>query len=259
MKVINGKVISCETLTKDFTRIVLEAPEIAGAARPGQFVHVNCGQGVYSLMRRPISVHDVYADKLVLLFQIKGEGTKWLTGRRPGDLVDLMGPLGHGFSLPQKGPALLVAGGIGVAPLCFLAKEIQKKQVPLTVLFGARDQESLCLLADIEKTGAKIKVATEDGSAGRRGLVTQLLEEAFHEAKPEIIYCCGPELMLKAVVTFSGNMGIETQVSLEERMACGIGACRGCVAIIKRNGISGYENVCSSGPVFRGSEVVFHG
>jgi dihydroorotate dehydrogenase electron transfer subunit len=152
---------------------------------------------------------------------------------------------------------MLVAGGIGIAPLCFLAEQLQKKQISITLLMGVRNQESLCLLDDIRKTQAEIKVATEDGSAGMRGLVTEFLADAIHESKPEIIYSCGPVPMLKHVVSLAQDLGVKTQVSLEERMACGVGACRGCVALIRRNGKSGYENVCTSGPVFWGSEVVF--
>jgi dihydroorotate dehydrogenase electron transfer subunit len=246
MKELHARVISSEILTEGFARICIEAPEIAGAGKPGQFVHVKCGQGVYSLMRRPLSIHQVKDRTLVLLFQIKGEGTNWLAQRQPGEFVDLMGPLGQGFVLPEKGPVVLAAGGIGIAPLFFLA-----------ILFGARNNESLCLLDGITEMAAEVKIATEDGSEGFRGLVTDLLKDSINNSKPEVIYACGPEPMLKSVVTIGNDWGIETQVSLEERMACGIGACRGCVTLVRKRGESVYENVCSTGPVFRGREVFF--
>jgi dihydroorotate dehydrogenase electron transfer subunit len=257
MKELHARVISSEILTEDFAKISIEAPEIADAGKPGQFVHIKCGQGVYSLMRRPLSIHHVKDRALVLLFQIKGEGTNWLARRQPGDLVDLTGPLGRGFVLPEKGPVVLIAGGIGIAPLFFLARAAFEKHLPVTFLFGARNSESLCLLDGITETAAEVKIATEDGSEGVRGLVTDLLKDSINNSKPEAIYACGPEPMLKSVVTIGNNLGVETQVSLEARMACGIGACRGCVTLVRKRGESVYENVCSAGPVFRGSEVFF--
>lgn len=257
MKEFSARVISCETLTKKFARITLEVPEIAKTCEPGQFVHVNCGRGVYSLMPRPISVHQVKDTTLVLLFQIKGEGTKWLARRQPGEFVDLIGPLGHGFILPKNGPVILMAGGIGIAPLCFLAQEVLKKQMSVTILYGVRNKESLCLLEGIREMGAEIRIATEDGSEGLKGVVTHLLKDSIYESKPEVIYACGPEPMLKSVVMMAKDLCIETQVSLEARMACGVGACRGCVTQIQKRGELVYENVCSSGPVFLGSEVAF--
>jgi dihydroorotate dehydrogenase electron transfer subunit len=257
MKDLHARVISSEILTEGFARICIEAPEIAGAGKPGQFVHVRCGRGVYSLMRRPLSIHQVKDRALVLLFQIKGEGTSWLAQRQPGEFVDLMGPLGQGFVLPEKGPVVLAAGGIGIAPLFFLARQAREKQLPVTILFGARNNETLCLLNGITEMAAEVKIATEDGSEGLRGLVTDLLKDSIKTSKPEAIYACGPEPMLKSVATIGNDWGIETQVSLEARMACGVGACRGCVTLVRKRGESVYENVCSAGPVFRGSEVVF--
>ncbi|MGI6630341.1 MAG: dihydroorotate dehydrogenase electron transfer subunit [Bacillota bacterium] len=257
MKDLIAQVTVCEMLNKDFARITIDAPEIAETCKPGQFVHIRCGQGVYSLMRRPISVYQVKDKTLVLLFQIKGEGTKWLSRRRPGDFVDLIGPLGQGFTLPEKGPVWAVAGGIGIAPLCFLVQEIRQKNIPLVMFFGARSKDSLCLIEEIKNWGVDIRIATEDGSAGVRGFVTELFEKSLYASKPEAIYACGPESMLKTVVNLAKDLGVESQVSLEERMACGLGACRGCVTMIQRNGKLIYENVCSSGPVFLGREVVF--
>jgi dihydroorotate dehydrogenase electron transfer subunit len=152
---------------------------------------------------------------------------------------------------------IIAAGGIGIAPLFFLAREALDKHLPVTILFGARSKESLCLLEGVTEMAAEVKIATEDGSEGLRGLVTDLLQDSLNNSRPEVIYACGPEPMLKSVAAMGIDRGIETQISLEARMACGLGACRGCVTLVRRRGESVYENVCSIGPVFRGSEVVF--
>ncbi|ATW27171.1 dihydroorotate dehydrogenase electron transfer subunit [Candidatus Formimonas warabiya] len=257
MKESYAKVIYNETVGAGFAKICLEVPEIARLCQPGQFVHVNCGGGVYSLMRRPLSIHQIEDGALVLLFQIKGEGTKWLSQRQAGEQVDLIGPLGRGFELPDRGPVVLAAGGIGIAPLFFLAQEARKKQLPVTLLFGARNQAGLCLLDGIGAWCTEIMVATEDGSEGVQGKVTDLLHDFISKSKPEAVYACGPEPMLKTVVSLGNDRDIETQISLEARMACGVGACRGCVTLVRKRGELVYENVCSTGPVFRGREVVF--
>lgn len=253
MREVNAKVIAIEAVAKDFVHIVLAAPEIAQCAKPGQFIQVNCGQAVYSLLPRPISIHRVKDGCLILLVQVKGEGTRWLARRHPGDTVSFFGPLGNGFPLPEKGPVILAAGGIGVAPLVFLAEVLKNKGIPFTFLFGARNREGLALLKELETLNIDVQIATEDGSVGQKGFVTELL----CGAKPESVYACGPEPMLRALANWGKEEAVPTMLSLEARMACGVGACRGCVTKVKRGEAVVYENVCNCGPVFDGNEVVF--
>lgn len=253
MKEVKAEVIAVEAVAQDFVRIVFAAPEITASSKPGQFIHINCGRSVYSLMPRPISIHRVEADRLTILLQIKGEGTRWLSLRQPGDTVSFFGPLGNGFPLPKQGPVCLVAGGIGIAPLVYLADVLQKEQIPFQFLFGARDESGLALLGDLEERGIPVRIATEDGSVGQHGFVTALLAGE----KPEMIYSCGPEPMLRAVAQWGKEQGVPTELSLEARMACGVGACRGCVTKVKKGETVAYENVCSTGPVFNGNEVIF--
>jgi len=258
MRELSGVIISNERVGENYNRLVVQAPEAARESGPGQFLHVYCGGGVYSFMRRPLSIHLAEEGKLGLLFQIKGEGTRWLAEREPGDKINFIGPLGRGFELPYSGPVALVAGGIGIAPLYFLAQEAVKKKLPVCLFFGARNKEHLCLTEGFSELGVTINIATDDGSSGYHGLVTDLLKEHVREINPQVICACGPEPMLESVVHIGSRYGIDTQISLEARMACGIGACRGCVTLVEKQGEKVYENVCSKGPVFDGREVVFH-
>ena len=249
-------------ITPGFWLLRLDCPSIAHTAEPGQFVHLLCGGGVNSLMRRPLSLHrvDRVKDELSILFQVHGEGTKWLAGRREGDRVNIIGPLGHGFPRPQGNRALLVAGGLGVAPLLFLAESLQRDGVKVSFLMGAKSADLLLREAELQALGIHVEVATDDGSRGYHGLVTDLMES--HLVVPEepvAVYACGPTPMMEKVAQIAGASQLPCWVSLEERMACGLGACRGCSVRIKdRNGELRYENACSYGPVFDAQEVIWH-
>lgn len=272
-------------------------PEVALEAKPGQFVHLRCGEGIDPFLRRPLSIAGVdRGEGLVrFLYQVKGEGTRWLARRRAGDRLDVIGPLGNGFeafSQPgQPGSAILVAGGIGVAPLLFLAQEMQFQQycreraqqvgagtsLRPVALLGARTAGLLLGAKELEEMGCQVLVATEDGSAGFHGLVTELLERtledhlADHSQNPgdgEVaVYACGPRPMLAAVARLCQQYHLPGWVSLEERMACGLGACRGCAVKVHRKDAQTeadytelgytYVNVCSEGPVFSVNEVIW--
>jgi dihydroorotate dehydrogenase electron transfer subunit len=251
-------VTGVQNLSCGIARLNILAPELAKMCSPGQFAHIYCGGGVYSITRRPLSISSVSKDEVSFLFQIKGEGTRWLSKRKPGDIIDIVAPVGHGFSLPDNGEVVLAAGGIGLAPLIFLGQEAIKKGLQVVLLFGARNKQSIYGLDELTKAGAVIKLATEDGSAGEKGLVTKLLEKHILSSKPAGIFSCGPKPMLEAVAKIGQLNDIPVQVSLEERMACGVGACRGCAVLVKNGQGKGYRNVCSDGPVFKGEEVFFN-
>lgn len=252
---------SCR-ITPGFWLLRLYCPSIARTAEPGQFVHVLCGGGVNSLMRRPLSLHrvDLADDEISILFQVRGEGTRWLTGRRDGDRLSIIGPLGHGFPRPKGNRVVLVAGGVGVAPLMFLAERLQMDDFEVTCLLGARQADLLLRTDALRSLGVKVEIATDDGSEGYHGLVTELLAaQLSRPAKPAAVYSCGPTLMMRKVAEMAEAAGIPCWVSLEERMACGLGACRGCSVRLKdRNNEVRYENACSYGPVFNAQEVLWH-
>lgn len=245
-------------VSADVASMTLLAPEVTAVCKPGQFAHVFCGGGAYSLTRRPLSISKVEGDHLGFLFQVKGEGTRWLASRRAGDMVDVMAPLGSGcYQLPDSGSIIIAAGGIGYAPVIFLAQRAVAQGLRVKMALGARNRESLYCLDEMERLGIAVQIATEDGSAGEKGFATLPLERMINEEKPEGIYSCGPEPMLASVARMGRQYGVPVQVSMEERMACGVGACKGCVVSVKTGEGTHYQNVCSEGPVFRGEEVFF--
>lgn len=178
-------------------------------------------------LRRPISICEVDREQgsIRILFDVRGEGTRVMAQMKEGDLIDVMGPLGNGFALlePQK-KAVVVGGGIGVPPMLQTAKHYGSNA---TAILGFRDKDKIVLTEDFERSGIRVMLATDDGSAGHHGLVTDLLKVRLEEEKPDIVYACGPKVMLKFVARMCAEYNVRCQVSLEERMACGVGACLG--------------------------------
>lgn len=234
------------------------------AARPGQFAGLKVGKTLDPLLRRPLSIYcqDRGAGALQFLYRVVGQGTRLLSGLKEGDEVDFIAPLGRGFSLEGLSPktrALLVAGGVGAAPLYFLAARLREKQVPLTFFLGGRRAADLTFRGKIAAAlGEDLVIATEDGSLGRQGLVTGPLQEFLDEGPGREacrLFACGPAPMLREVARLaSAGDSIPLQVSLEARMACGFGACLGCVCPAS-GGDAPYRRVCTEGPVFFAGEV----
>jgi dihydroorotate dehydrogenase electron transfer subunit len=226
---------------------------------PGQFVHVAASPEL--TLRRPFSVAGVGAPGMLdLLLELRGRGTRGLAALNEGASVPLMGPLGNTFTFPEPGTAaVLVAGGIGVAGLRYLAFRLVAEGVPLLMLVGARTKDGLLtdLLPEPTDDGrVKLRVSTDDGSAGRAGTVCELLAEATPELDARTrVYCCGPPAMIEEVARLARSAGVPCEALLEEIMACGVGACRGCVVETRQ----GYRAVCSDGPVFDVSDLVFDG
>ncbi|NLM51045.1 MAG: dihydroorotate dehydrogenase electron transfer subunit [Clostridiaceae bacterium] len=237
------KLIKKEEIAKDTFDFYVEAPQIAKAASPGQFIHVKCGDGTF--LRRPISICDTEGDILRFIFQIRGKGTAELAQKEVGDYIDILGPLGQGFKIKDK-KAFLVGGGIGIYPLLMLAKKLKDPKIFL----GFRTKDLVTLEEDFKKWGQVI-ISTDDGSYGRKGFSIDAVKEMIDEC--EIIYACGPIPMLKALKNLAEDRGIECQISLEQRMGCGVGACLSCVCKTVR----GYDKICQRGPVFDSSEVIF--
>jgi len=252
-------------------KMVIFAPEISRATRAGQFVHIKCSDGLLPLLRRPFSVHKKDDAEIHILYRIIGEGTRALSKHVPGSSVDLIGPLGNGFQVAEDCETfLLVAGGMGVASLLALAEEIcsqfnVKRAKNLMVLIGARTKELLLAVQDFEKLGIPILTATQDGSQGFKGLVTGLFAEVIVSKglspSRTQVFACGPKLMLKRVAAIAAEHNMRCQVSLEELMACGVGACLSCVVKVRCEGKNveemgyQYKLICKDGPVFDVREV----
>ena len=248
MVVSNEKLGDKHILTKLTTREPL--PEM----RPGQFAEVRVDNSPATFLRRPISLHYVDREKneLWLLIQLVGEGTRKLASLKSGDTLNLVLPLGNGFSRPAENQKnlLLVGGGVGIAPLLQLGSELKREGYCPTFLLGARSGKDLLQMQEFEKVG-RVLVTTEDGTLGEKGFVTNhsvLEEETFDK-----IYSCGPTPMMKAVASFAKKNSVECEVSLENKMACGLGACLCCVTETQH----GHKCVCSDGPVFNINELTW--
>lgn len=238
----------------------LEAPRLTRAV-PGQFVHLRPGRGTDPLLRRPISIHcaDVERGRIQLLIRPAGRGTAGIPSLRVGEELDLLGPLGRGFPHLEEGaPAILVAGGIGLAPLLFAAVQRRRAGLPFELLLGGTSGAFLPPDEYFRAHGVEPAVATDDGSRGRYGPVTALLEQRLGRARrPLRVHACGPMPMLARVVELTRAAGVAAHLSLESRMACGVGACLGCVLPFRVGGKLEYRRVCREGPVFDGEEVYF--
>ncbi len=246
-------IVSREEISGDILSLRVLCPEISAEAVPGQFAHI--GVPGFSL-RRPISLCEIDREKgeLRLVLQARGEGTRALFALKEGDSLDLLAPLGHGFTLLSKeSHAAVVGGGIGVPPLYELARYYGNN---CNAILGFRCQQQMLLDTDFAACCDTI-VCTDDGSWGVPGTVLPAVEALLQGCRLDILYACGPKPMLQAVRDLAVFYGVRCELSLEERMACGVGACLGCAVRIRREGQEEYLHVCKDGPVFNGADVVF--
>ncbi len=258
-------------------RVRLECPDLAARVTPGQFVMLRLSGGDDPLLGRPLAMYEVALDKagkpwaLDVVYLVVGKMTGRLARLRPGDRLDLWGPLGNGFSVEAVDHLVMVAGGIGQTPFLSLGQEALGSRSygadaartgragRVTLCYGARSERFLAGIDDFRGAGIDVHVATDDGSAGHHGLVTELIEPAVREVKGSCrIVCCGPEPMLKAVTQVASQLGVPCQVSLETPMACGMGICFSCVAKIRdRDGDWDYRRTCVEGPIFDAARIEF--
>lgn len=286
-----ASIMSNRNIKDSYFEIIIYAPEIAKYAQPGQFVNIKVSDSLEPLLRRPLSIHRVslapcamrHASKnhntIAILYEIVGRGTESLSKRKPGEYLDVIGPLGNGFVLDagrlpvrqagktQDARRILVAGGMGTAPLLFLAETLCiKYQVSsIKVLIGAKTKKDILCEDEFRQLGCEVKIATDDGSRGFKGKVTGLLNKILRLAisdKRLAIYGCGPAPMLKEISLISRKYHIPAQISLEAHMACGIGACMGCVIKVKSQKSKAkseweYKRVCKEGPVFEASQIIW--
>jgi dihydroorotate dehydrogenase electron transfer subunit len=241
-----------------YVELRLAAPEIAERAEPGQFVAFAVGGETSGLLlRRAIAISTVGDGVVTVVVSAAGPGSTWLTQRQLGDTVDVVGPLGRPFPVPPPGArALLVGGGYGAAALVGLADRLKQQGHPVDVVAGAAGAERLCSVQELTGLADRLEVTTDDGSSGRRGLVTLAVGELLPEAG--VVYACGPMPMLRAVAEGATARGIPSYVAVEESMACGIGVCMTCVLpIVGEDGRTRFSRSCTEGPVFGGDRVRF--
>ncbi len=254
MKIETATIIETAQTTADLWTIRLRAPLIAREARPGQFIHVRLTDGVDPLLRRPMSIFRIGRGTIDLLVRAAGRGSRMMIDKPAGEALDCLGPLGNGFTVhPTTRHLLMVGGGSGVAPLVALAEQAVAKGLSVVLLFGARSAERV-FPAEALPPEVEYAVATDDGSLGRGGMVTDLLPEYLGWA--DQVYACGPHAMFTSMVEAmrKANVQKSVQVSMEENMACGVGACFGCVVETRRGEM---KSVCEDGPVFEMRELAW--
>lgn len=248
------KLIEKKAISSGVFSFTILCPEVAELAVCGQFVHIRV-EG-YTL-RRPISICEVDKEKgtIRIVFEIRGSGTDKLSCLNVGDDVDMIAPIGNGFTVKETAEGkrvIVVGGGIGVPPMLETAKAHKKA----TALLGFRDYSRVILVDDFRKNGIETIVCTDDGSVGIKGTIAEPLRNELSKGDVEAVFACGPKPMLAAIIDAAKEYGVFCEVSLEERMGCGVGACVGCVCKINRNGEEKLLRVCKDGPVFNAEEVI---
>ncbi len=249
---IQGTILDNDRLKGDYYLVRFHAPLICAEARAGQFVHVRINDHFDRILRRPFSIHNCENDALSVVYKVVGHGTKELAELRKGDVCDLMGPLGIGFTEPPEGVVpVLVAGGYGAAATYLLTKQVKERGV---FLIGARSEQDVLLTDAYRAAGYDVRIATNDGSIGHKGFVTDLIDGviADYAGKTLFFYGCGPHPMLMAMARLLQGKGLRGELSIDHLMCCGVGACFACVVKVKADSPEGwaYARACNEGPVF---------
>ncbi|MCM8792361.1 MAG: dihydroorotate dehydrogenase electron transfer subunit [Candidatus Omnitrophica bacterium] len=262
---VKAKLIYNKKIKNNYFCCALFVEKLAYSAYPGQFLQIKIDNGYTPFLRRPFSIHRLKGKNIEILYEVVGKGTEILSKKKPGEYLDVIGPLGNGFNLnipySVAGISILVGGGIGVAPLLFLAERlVHNRQSKVhrgpCVLIGAKNKRELLCEKEFQDLGCEVRISTDDGSKGFKGKVTDLLKvflQKTNQRQGRMIYACGPRPMLKEIAVISQKYSIPAEVCLEEHMACGIGVCLGCVVNTKR----GYKRVCKDGPVFKTEEIIW--
>ncbi len=261
------KVVANDKICPKFYRLCFAAELIRKKVWPGQFVHIRVRDGLEPFFRRPFSVSRLPTEQaglpagrasdkehVEILYEVVGPGTRILASKKKGDTLDVLGPLGTPFRMPPQGirQVVMIAGGIGAAPFFMLSDALKGKGYDLILLYGARTGEHVFNMREFKRNGCKVYVATDDGSVEVRGRVSVLFDKIKPDPATTFLYACGPRPMIASVQAFARQYNIGGQVSCEETMACGLGACLGCTI----HTVSGYKTVCCDGPVFEMNEVI---
>lgn len=257
---LNAELISKEYLKNDIIKFSVKAPEIVKVAKPGNFIEIRVSQNTEPFLRRPISIYNINKKDEVLefIFQVKGKGTKILETKNVGEYIDIIGPLGNvTFEFQNFNNIAIIGGGIGVFPLYELAKSAKNAGKEVNTYLGFRNKDLVVLEEEFNRVSSSLIIATDDGSYANKGFAIDFLNDDIKNKKIDCIYACGPLPMLKAVQKLSIQKNIACQISLEERMGCGIGVCLGCAVKTARSSNENpkYIHVCKNGPVFDANEV----
>jgi dihydroorotate dehydrogenase electron transfer subunit len=245
------EIVNTAWLTETVFALSVRSPELVEKSKPGQFLHIKCGNE--QLLRRPISICSIYNDEIWIVVEVRGEGTKWLSKQSPGYTLDILGPLGNGFSIPD-GKIIVVGGGVGAPPMLLTAAMATGGAM---AILGFRDKSKVILRSEFLSVCDHVYITTDDGSYGIHGKVTDPLEVLLEEEKYAAVLSCGPKIMQKAVFDVCKRYNVPCQVSLEEHMGCGVGACLVCACETKINGIDEMSRVCVDGPVFDANTIIW--
>ena len=240
-------------IARDYYELVLSTPELAKTdILPGQFLTIRISESPSPLLRRPFAFSGQEGTTCSMIYQRRGPGTDVLAGKRPGDRIDIIAPLGNSWPEPEKGEtAILVAGGIGMGPILYFARKLKQKDLPFSLILGSRSSEFLPS-ADFTE-GLNPVITTDDGTSGIKGTVSEALATGEYTAPR--FYACGPHPMMKAVHEYAVKLNAPCHVSMEQTIACGVGACMGCV--IQLTGTDRFARVCADGPIFDSREIVW--
>lgn len=251
-----GIVLENRQLTEDIYTLKINVDDAVYNALMGQFIHIKCSDSNDPLLRRPISLLDVnIPDKTFdIVYQVKGIGTKYLANKKVGDTLDIIGPIGNSFDVSDNNKHIaVIGGGIGIFPLYYLLKNIKSNK---DAFLGFRNKNNIVMEKDFHQVASNLYISTDDGSYGYNGIITDKFQECLKNKKYDMIYACGPVAMLNSVVEVAKLNNIKCQVSLEQRMGCGIGACLVCACKTKKDDDWAYKHVCKDGPVFNSEEVI---
>lgn len=256
-----AEIVKIEQLKQDIYKFSVKADEIVKQARAGQFIEIRVIDNIEPLLRRPISIYNLDKQNGILefIFQIKGKGTTLLAKRKVGEKLDIVGPLGYGtFSIKEYKNVAIIGGGIGTFPLYELAKELKEQtNTNIHIYIGFRNKELITLEQEYKSVSNELTITTDDGSYGTQGFAINELKKDCEKEKPDKIFACGPLPMLKAVQSYANENNIPCEISLEQKMACGIGVCLGCAVKTAKSPSDApeYWHVCKAGPVFNAQDV----
>jgi dihydroorotate dehydrogenase electron transfer subunit len=245
---------------QDYCLLEFQAEKMAAEAQPGQFVMVRPSDDLHPLLRRPISIHWVSDGRVEIYFQQAGVGTRLLAQKKKGGTLDILGPLGKGFSLNEllrEKPVALVGGGRGIAPLYFLARRLHSLGSLPRIYYGGRTMKDIPLREKFRQEKFAIFLSTDDGSLGYKGLVTDIFRRSLNDFSPAHIFGCGPEAMMQELSRIALEQNIPAEFSLESIMGCGFGACWGCVRKFSNGSDEEWTKICEEGPVFPAEKIIW--
>jgi len=255
---MKGKVVKNQQLNDKYFFLEIKSEEFVTQAHVGQFLMIKPGSQDYThdpLLRRPLGIADVKDGKFSLVYMVVGKGTKLLSEFHEGGMIEFSAPLGNRFSLLENKRVALVAGGIGIAPVFWLAKTLKTRGCVVDLYYGGRTVDDVVLLEELKENTDHLIVTTDDGSAGIKGYVTLPFKENVETY--DMVYTCGPKPMLRTVSEICMNANVPVEVSLDERMACGLGACLGCIIYVKEGDEIVQKRCCVEGPVFDGYKIAW--